>query len=685
MKHRNRLFNESSPYLLQHAHNPVDWFPWGDEALLKAKQEAKPILVSIGYAACHWCHVMERESFEDEAIAAIMNHHFVCIKIDREERPDLDHFFMDALQAISGNGGWPLNMFLTSEAKPFYGGTYFPPNRLYNRPSWKEVLLQIHEAFLTRKQEIEAQADNLVAYLAKSNPTVKSAQDFTHSSSSFSLDQCEQAFKAIMEIADTHFGGFGKAPKFPQTFTIQYLLRYYHFTGDPNAKMQAMLSLKSMFNGGIYDQVGGGFCRYSTDAEWLAPHFEKMTYDNALLLVVLAEAFQISKEESFKTVAKQTVEFMNREMLSAENGFYAALDADSEGVEGKYYVWSKEEFDQLLLDDADKMAVWFDVTAEGNWEHVNILRRQDEIESWAEKQGMDLSTAQAIIEKSIQTLLAARTQRVRPGTDDKIILGWNALYNHALVKAAVAFGRKDWLLLAERNMEFLMTVFRGKEEYGWLHTYKAGEAKFPAFLDDLAYLVQALLSIYEPTGNLSYLEKAKELLAYVEKYYLDEEGLLFYFTPSNQTDILVRKKDVYDGAMPSGNAIMAWNLYRAGILFGREDWKRQSAQMLESVKEAVQKFPNSFGIWANLLLELSRGTHEILVLGKDALEKTNELLSAYIPNKVVMSASQTDERYPLMQARKPEQATTFYVCRNYSCQLPFHSVEEVLLNVLTKS
>jgi uncharacterized protein YyaL (SSP411 family) len=440
-----------------------------------------------------------------------------------------------------------------------------------------------------------------------------------------------------------------------------------------------------MFKGGIYDQVGGGFCRYSTDAEWLAPHFEKMTYDNALLLVVLAEAFQISKEEQFKTVAKQTVEFMNREMLSAENGFYAALDADSEGVEGKYYVWTKAEFDQLLLADSAKMADWFDVTEEGNWDHVNILRRKDEIESWAEKLCLEVSSAEQIIERSIQTLLSAREQRVRPSTDDKIILGWNALYNHALVKAAVAFGKKDWLLLAERNMEFLLTVFKGKEEYGWLHTYKAGEAKFPAFLDDLAYLVQALLCIYEPTGNLFYLEKAEEILAYLEKYYLDEEGLLFYFTPSNQADILVRKKDVYDGAMPSGNAVMAWNLYRAGILFGKEDWKMQSAQMLESVKASVQKYPNSFGIWANLLLELSRGTHEILVLGKDALEKTNELLSAYIPNKVVMSATKTDERYPLMHARKQEEETAFYVCRNYSCRLPFHSIEDVLLNVLTKS
>lgn len=409
MKYSNRLLNESSPYLLQHAHNPVDWFPWGEEALLRARHEGKPILVSIGYAACHWCHVMERESFEDEAIAALMNNHFVCIKIDREERPDLDHFFMDALQATSGNGGWPLNMFLTSEAKPFYGGTYFPPNRLHNRPSWGEVLLQIHEAFQNRKQEIEEQANNLVAYLTKSNPMVKFSQDFSPSSS-FSLDQCQQAFKAIMEIADTRFGGFGKAPKFPQTFTIQYLLRYHYFTGDLKAKMQAILSLTSMFNGGIYDQVGGGFCRYSTDAEWLAPHFEKMTYDNALLLVVLAEAFQTTKEEEFKTVAKQTVEFMNREMLSAENGFYAALDADSEGVEGKYYVWTKAEFDQLLENDAEKMADWFDVTEEGNWEHINILRKQIDLKQWVEKYNLDFITGRGIIEKSIKTLLSAREQ-----------------------------------------------------------------------------------------------------------------------------------------------------------------------------------------------------------------------------------------------------------------------------------
>jgi uncharacterized protein YyaL (SSP411 family) len=684
MKHTNRLIHESSPYLLQHAHNPVDWFPWGEEALTKAKQEQKPILVSIGYAACHWCHVMERESFEDEATAVIMNAHFVCIKIDREERPDLDHFFMDALQATSGNGGWPLNMFLTSDAKPFFGGTYFPPKNIYNRPSWKEVLMQIHQAFQNRREEIERQSNNLVEHLSKSNQIGQFTSTVQLSASSISMDHCFKAYQAAMTMADTTYGGFGKAPKFPQTFTIQFLLRYYHFTGDEAAKNQAELSLLSMMRGGIYDQVGGGFCRYSTDTEWLAPHFEKMTYDNALLLVVLSEAYHLQKDPEYKRVAKQTVEFMKREMLSAENGFYAALDADSEGVEGKFYTWSKSEFDALLLKDAEKMADWFDVTEGGNWEHVNILRTKLGLQAWSQKHGLSLEAAGQLMEKSIATLLSAREKRIRPGTDDKIILGWNALFNHALVNAALAFGEKEWLALAESNMAFLLKAFEANGEYGWLHTYKNGNARFPAFLDDLAYLVQALLCIYEPTGNLFYLEKAKDVLEYVMKYYLDEEGRLFYFTPSNQTDILVRKKDVYDGAMPSGNAVMAWNLHRAGILLGRENWRAQSAHMLETVTEAVQKYPNSFGVWANLMLEMVQGTHEILVLGEDAKAKTEELLSAYVPNKVVMCATDVNEAYPLMEGKKPAKSTSIYVCKNYTCGLPVSSIEEVMPKVLTK-
>jgi len=573
MKHTNQLIHESSPYLLQHAHNPVDWLPWGNDALARAKNEDKPILVSIGYAACHWCHVMERESFEDEVTANFMNQHFICIKIDREERPDLDHFFMDALQAISGNGGWPLNMFLTSDAKPFYGGTYFPPERVHNRPSWKEVLSQIHQAFQSRRKEIEEQAENLLSYLSKSNQATGFENTIYTDTSLFSMDQCQKAFETIMGISDKVHGGFGKAPKFPQTFTIQYLLRYYHFTGDKDAIQQAELSLKSMMRGGIYDQIGGGFCRYSTDATWLAPHFEKMTYDNALLLVCLSEAYQLNKDPEYKKVAVQTIDFMKREMMSADFGIYAALDADSEGEEGKYYTWAKKEFEEVLKDDAAVMANWFDITEEGNWEGVNIPRTNEDIEDWAQGQGLDIKTADKKIQNSINLLLAERQKRIRPGTDDKIILGWNALFNHALVKAALAFEEPQWLEIAEQNMKFLLKVFQGTEEYQWLHTYKNGIARYSAFLDDLSYLVQALITLYEPTGNLLYLEKARTILRYIQTNYIDENGTFFYYTPSFQKDVLVRKKDIYDGAMPSSNALMAWNLYKAGTLLRRVPMK----------------------------------------------------------------------------------------------------------------
>lgn len=684
MKYTNKLIHETSPYLLQHAHNPVDWHPWGEEALQKAKEEQKPILVSIGYAACHWCHVMEKESFEDEQTAKIMNQHFICIKIDREERPDLDHLFMDALQAIAGNGGWPLNMFLTCEGKPFYGGTYFPPKRVHNRASWQEVLMQIQQAYQNRRQEIEDQANNLVDYLSKSNQTVGFKADVNLGNAFFDKDQCHKAFQAIMAMSDKEFGGFGKAPKFPQTFTIQYLLRYAHFTGSKEALHQAELSLKSMMRGGIYDQIGGGFCRYSTDATWLAPHFEKMTYDNALLLVVLSEAYQLTKDAEYKRIAIQTVDFMKREMVSEQDGFYAALDADSEGEEGKFYTWTKKEFDEVLQGESSIMADWFDVTAEGNWEEVNILRTKKSLVAWGSDHGLSEEEASNKIKWSVDLLLSARNKRIRPGTDDKVILGWNALFNHALVKAAMAFEEPKWLELAELNMQLLLNVFQTDGEIAWLHTYKQDVAKYPAFLDDLAYLVQALITLYEPTGKLSYLEQARTIIAYLQTNYIDEEGVFFYFTHAYQNDILVRKIDIYDGAMPSGNAIMAWNLYKASILLGDENWKLQSLKMLDRVKEGVLKYPNSFGIWANLLLETIQGTHEILVLGEKSLEEGGTLLKAYIPNKVIMLSTEIVDQYPLLRHKTLEEQTTFYVCRDYTCQLPVFSVEEVLLRVLTK-
>lgn len=685
MKYTNQLIHETSPYLLQHAHNPVDWMPWGDVALQRAKLEDKPILVSIGYAACHWCHVMEKESFEDELTAKMMNDHFICIKIDREERPDLDHFFMDALQAIEGNGGWPLNMFLTSDAKPFFGGTYFPPKRMYNRHSWQEVLQQIQQAYKSRRSEIERQASNLINYLSKSSQQITFTSAVKLSASLDVAENCEQSFQAILKIADKQHGGFGAAPKFPQTFTIQYLLRFGFFHGNDDAINQAELSLKSMLSGGIYDQVGGGFCRYSTDREWLVPHFEKMTYDNALLLIVLSEAYQLTKNKMYKRTAVQTIDFMKREMMSDHFGFYAALDADSEGSEGKFYTWSYEEFADVLQGDAQIFSDYFDVTENGNWEGVNILRTHHTVEEWSLRQGISIVEADQKIKQATELLLFARNKRVRPGTDDKVILGWNALFNHALVKCSMAFDEPDWLQLAVENMEFMLSVFYNTDSTQWMHTYKNGESKFPAFIDDLAYLAQALLTLYEPTGNLDYLEKARDIINYTYQNYIDESGTFFYYTPSFQQDILVRKKDIYDGALPSGNAVMCWNLYRAGILLGEETWRQQAVNMLLSVKEGVVKYPNSFGVWANFMLELDQGTHEILILGADATNLGRQFLQEYITNKVVMLATKTDDKYPLLKDKRMSSQTLFYLCKDYTCQVPLSSIDAAFSKVLTKS
>lgn len=683
----NRLIHESSPYLLQHAHNPVNWFPWGDEALGIARAENKPILVSIGYAACHWCHVMEHESFEDEQTALLMNAHFVCIKIDREERPDLDHFFMDALQAISGNGGWPLNMFLTSEAKPFYGGTYFPPNPIHNRISWKELLLKIHSAYQLRKDEVELQAAELLRHLSHANQLApKQTTGFVIPNTElFSSIQTDQIFQNLMKAADRDLGGFGAAPKFPQSFSIQYLLRYAHYTGNSEALAHAEFSLQAMMRGGIYDQIGGGFCRYSTDANWLAPHFEKMAYDNALLLIVIAEAFQITRNPAYATVIEETIDFLKREMLSAEGGFFAALDADSEGEEGKFYTWHIQEVRDLLREDAAWVCEVLDITENGNWEHVNIPRLLHDLSERSALKGINAVDAMAALPNVKKTLLEARSKRVRPATDDKIILGWNALVNQGLVAAYQATGQVEWLRLSEKNMDFMLTVFRANGNQ-WLHTHKAGVSKFPAFLDDLAMLVQSMILLQEVNGNLTLLEEAHEIMQYILHFFTDEDGLFFYFTPDFHTEVPVRKKDQYDGAMPSSNAVMAWNLHKLGLFFNIPDWVRRSALMLEANREGAVKYPTSFGVWCNLLLEKVIGTHEILVLGSDSFRQSQDLLKNYIPNRVLIQAENVTDRFPIMHGRVvgEDGETRIYICKEYACRLPASNVDDALAQLLTK-
>lgn len=680
MPNQNRLAKETSPYLLQHANNPVDWYPWGPEALQKALDENKPILVSIGYAACHWCHVMEHESFEDDQTALLMNKYFICIKVDREERPDLDHLFMDALIAISGHGGWPLNMFLTPDGRPFYGGTYYPPIRYQNRISWKELLVQISHAFTTRRGEIDEQAANLYNHLESANifDPQKLLLINDSSESQLSRKDLEQMLERILVAADQVEGGFGNSPKFPQTFTIGYLLRCFHFLKDERALKQALLSLKKMMQGGIYDQVGGGFCRYSTDKKWLAPHFEKMTYDNALLVIAMAEAFQLTNDQDFKKTIYQTIDFMRREMMTQDAAFYSAIDADSEGVEGKFYTWSYEEFQAVLGEDATSMAGYFDIQKEGNWEGVNIPRVVMDFDEWRTEYQLDSKQAADLIARSSAKLLKIRSLRIRPLTDDKILLGWNALMNQALIKAAVTFSDITLLELAKKNMAFLLDTFYDPIAKQWKHTYKAGSLKINAFLDDLAYLCQSLLDLSESSGELVYLESAISLMNYIDEHFLDENDLHYYFTPKFQDDLLIRKKDLYDGALPSGNAVMAANLRRVGFLTNNVVMVKRSEKMIGFIKEQSIRNPLSNGFWAKVMIEHFQGTNEILVLGKSAHTAGFNLLRKFIPNKVMMASELPDANYPLMKGKYPTEVLCYYLCKDYACRTPFYEEKDLI-------
>lgn len=675
-QHTNKLVNETSPYLLQHAHNPVNWFPWGDEALEKAKEENKPILVSIGYAACHWCHVMERESFENEATAKVMNDNFINIKIDREERPDLDHIYMDAVQAMTGSGGWPLNVFLTPEGKPFYGGTYFPPQKAYNRPSWLETLYGVAQAFRERRHEINAQAENLTEHLLKSNTFGQ--QQPSGADEIFAADKTKEVFQHIMKSADRQWGGFGKAPKFPQTFSIQFLLRYSQLSKNDEALSQALLSLDKMIEGGIYDQVGGGFARYSTDTEWLAPHFEKMLYDNALLVSVLSEAYQLNRKEEYKAVIEQTMGFLKRELLHHSSGFYAALDADSEGVEGKFYVWNLIELQDILGDDAKVFCEYYDVTSTGNWEHTNILWVRKPLEKFAAEKNIELATLKATLENGREKLLEARGKRVRPLLDDKIILGWNALMNTACSKAFGATGNEIYRQLAADNMQFILSNLADKISPGFHHTWKNGIAKFPAFLDDYAFLIQALLHLQEITGETKWIIKAKEITEFVIENFSEEKTPFFFYTPAGQQDVIIRKKEVYDGAVPSGNSVMAYNLYHLSILCDKREWGKRSLDMILSLNTAIIRYPTSFGNWACLLQEIIDGTSEIAVVGKNLYNLHTEILQQYIPHRVLMTSEKGDNNFPLLTGKMTADKPTIYLCRSYTCLNPVFSAKELI-------
>lgn len=680
-KFSNKLINESSPYLLQHAHNPVDWYPWSEEALDLAKKENKPILVSIGYSACHWCHVMEKESFEDETTARIMNENFINIKIDREERPDLDHIYMDAVQAMTGSGGWPLNVFLTPNTKPFYGGTYFPPERAHNRPSWQEVLLNIINAFNEKRNEIDEQAEILTAHLLKANSF---GVDHAGTNDAFKKEKLEEVYQNIMRSADRQWGGFGNAPKFPQTMIIQFLLRYHFSFGEKEALAQALLSLDKMIDGGIYDQIGGGFARYSTDTEWLAPHFEKMLYDNALLVSVLSEAYQLTGIEKYKNIINEVIQFIEREMLHPQGGFFSALDADSEGVEGKFYTWSYAEVKEILKEDTEIFCTFFDITVEGNFEHTNILWRKTNERKFMDLHKLSYAELKKILQRGKTKLLAVRNKRIRPQLDDKILLSWNSLMNTALSKAFAATGNHHYRELAKKNMDFLLSEFFQKDSNDFFHTWKNGKAKHPAFLDDYAYLIQALIHLQVITTETSYLERAKKITDYVLKNFAEEDTGFYYFTSFLQKDILLRKKEVYDGAQPSGNAVMTQNLYQLSMYFELSEWKDKVRKSMQTLQNAIVRYPTSFGFWACILLEIVEGTLEIVIVNSNPEELHIKVLNEYLPHSIFMCSATENSSFPLLAGKDPKQRETLYLCHNYECQKPVATVNQLLALIRPK-
>ncbi len=599
-----------------------------------------------------------------------MNRLFINIKIDREERPDIDAIYMDAVQMISGSGGWPLNVFLTPEAKPFYGGTYFPPVRAYSRSSWKEVLQSINQAWQEKPTEIIAQAENLTEHIRTSNMFGNAKTE----DAIFTKEQLETIAENLLKNADSVWGGFGKAPKFPQTMSIQFLLRQYHFTKNEAALHHALLSLDKMICGGMYDQLGGGFARYCTDNEWLVPHFEKMLYDNALLISVISEAYQLTGAALYRQTIEQTMAFISQYWQTEAGGFYSAYDADSEGVEGKFYVWSRAEVATILKEDAELFCNFYDITEHGNWEETNILWVKTPLQQFCLLHQLNTGETETVLENCRQKLLAQRAKRTMPLLDDKIIMGWNALMITACCKAFAALQNDGYIVMAEQAYNFIEKYLM--DDAGtFYHNYKKVAAN-PAFLDDMAFYVQALINLAEVTGNNQYLFKARLYTEKIFDDFKDAETPFFFYTPVWQTDIILRKKEWYDGATPSGNSTMAANLYYLAIVFDKNAWKEYAIKMIEIVATTSLRYPTSFSNWSCLLQPMVYGTYEIVVSGITNKAFVNEVLSKYCPNKVLQSQHKAYEEFPLLRGRWTNDGVNqIFLCKDYNCNLPVTSVE----------
>lgn len=670
MKHQytNALVHETSPYLLQHAHNPVDWMPWNEETLAKAKAENKPLLISIGYSACHWCHVMEHESFEDTAVAKVMNENFICIKIDREERPDIDQVYMNAVQLMTGRGGWPLNCFATPDGRPFYGGTYFP------KEQWLSALNQLTDLYQNDPSKVEEYANKLTEGVQQSDLIEKNTAEET-----FTLDSLDKGLGKWETAFDSKFGGNDQAPKFPIPTNYEFLLRYYYHTNNESIKKHVLLTLEKIAFGGIYDQIGGGFARYSTDVEWKVPHFEKMLYDNAQLISLYSKAYRLEQNPTYKAVVMESIQFVQEELMHENGAFYSALDADSEGEEGKYYVWTEAELKAILNDDFEIAKDYFNINDFGFWEHGNyVLIRDQQNEVLAQKANLELQQYESKINQIKEQLKKERSKRIKPGLDDKSLSSWNAMMIDGLVEAYLSFGEQAYLDLALKNAHFLLNQQR-KDDGGLWHSYKDGKSTINAYLEDYAFTIMAFVKLYEATLDKKWLSEARALADYSVAHFHDVASDMFFFTSKDDPALIARKLEVTDNVIPASNSAMARALFKLGKYYEQESYLEISQQMLKNVMPQMNSYLPGYTNWAMLLMNHSQPFYEVAIVGIEAKEKIRELHQYYLPNKIVLGAlEEKDNELPLLELKYIEGQTTYYVCENKVCQLPVTTTPEAI-------
>lgn len=664
----NALIHESSPYLLQHAYNPVDWKAWNQETLDQAKRENKPLLISIGYSACHWCHVMEEESFEDSAVAQLMNENFICIKVDREERPDLDHLYMDAVQLMSGRGGWPLNCFALPDGRPFYGGTYFP------KEQWKSVLTQLKELYQSDEAKVIEYAEKLSNGLK--NGELFDEDDFYRGQ--FNLDKLQESLSKWRSQFDTKMGGNNYAPKFPMPNNYEFLLHYLHFFSDQELKAHFDNTLHKMAMGGIYDQIGGGFARYSTDMEWKVPHFEKMLYDNAQLISLYAKANRAEANPLYASVVESSLAFLNRELKDENGAFYSALDADSEGEEGKYYVWSEEELNKLLSDDEMQLARHtYDLSKQALWEGNYILMKKGSDDTAAEALNLSLTEYREKVRALKAKMLDHRAERVRPGLDDKVITSWNAMTANALVEAYLSLNEEAYLRQAIIVGEFIISKQMDKD--GKLfHTFKNGKSSINGFLDDYSFSIEAFLALYQATFDEKWIVKAQQLLNYSLKHFKDPNSPYFFYNSSLDPKLISRKIEKDDNVIPSSNSSICKAIFELGKITAQKELIELSDSMLRASYPQIEKYLPYSSNWSIQLLKRSKPFFETAIVGKDAMDLKNKLTRHYLPNQVILGSTNENSQLDLLEHKWQKNATYIYVCEDFSCQAPTTDLNQAL-------